>query len=117
MEPEPTLIVPGSPEALPKLLELGLPVDRSRPTVLWLDDLERYLQGTGVSRSVFEDLGKQESRVVVLATITLTANDQLHSGGGEIGYSVREILDLVEEVSLVSSSALLKAILMGLLWW
>jgi tetratricopeptide (TPR) repeat protein len=100
MEPEPTLIVPGSPEALPKLLELGLPVDRLRPTVLWLDDLERYLQGSGVSRTVFEDLGKQESRVVVLATITLTANDQLHSGKGEIGYSVREILDLFEEVNL-----------------
>src|SRR5215211_2056700 len=105
MEPEPTLIVPGSPEALPKLLELGLPVDRSRPTVLWLDDLERYLQGAGVSRTLFEDLGKHESRVVVLATITLTAHDKLHTGEGEIGRSVREILDLFEEINLPNDNS------------
>lgn len=103
IEPEPTLLVPASPEELPKLLDLGLPVDRSRPSVLWLDDLDRYLEKPGMSRALFDDLGERGNRVVVLATITLTAYDRLHDGEGQIGRSAREVLDLFETEITVSS--------------
>ena len=103
MEPEPILLVSSSPEELPRLLDLGLPGDRSRPSVLWLDDLDRYLEKPGMSRALFDDLGERGNRVVVLATMTLTAYDRLHGGEGQIGQSVREVLDLFETEITVSS--------------
>jgi len=104
MRPEPTLLVPASPAALPKVLGLDdLPVNRSRPSVLWLDDLDRYVEDPGMSRTLFDGLGKYESHVVVLATITWSAYERLRSGEGEIGRSAREVLDVFEtEISLPS---------------
>jgi tetratricopeptide (TPR) repeat protein len=94
MQPEPIMMVPVSPRALPKLLELGLPMNRSHPIVLWLDDLDRYLVDPGISRTLFDDLGKNGSHVAVLATMTLTAYDRFRSGEGEIDRSAREVLHL-----------------------
>jgi len=104
MRPEPTLLVPESPGALLKLLDLGLPVDRSRPSVLWLDDLDLYLEQSGMSRTLCDDLGKNGSRVVVLATMTGTARDRLRRGEGQIGKSAREMLNLFEtsEITLTN---------------
>jgi len=103
METEPILLVPSSPEELPELLRLGLPVDRSRPSVLWLDNLDNYLMKAGMSRARFHDLGERGNCVVVLATMTLTAQKKLQGGEGEIGRSPREILHLFEPEITVSS--------------
>ncbi len=56
-----------------------------------------------MSRALFDDLGERGNRVVVLATMTLTAYERLHGGEGEIGRSAREVLDLFETEITVSS--------------
>src|SRR4029077_4752030 len=47
MEPEPLLLVPASPRALPDLLASDEAIGNGRPAVLWLDDLARYLTVPG----------------------------------------------------------------------
>jgi hypothetical protein len=98
MQPEPILLVPATSRALPELLNRGLPMHDSRPSVLWLDELDRYLQDPGLSRALFDDLRKYKSHVVILATVTLTAYNRLHRGR-----STREILSLFETEMNLSS--------------
>jgi hypothetical protein len=74
--------------------------------VLWLDELDRYLQDPGLSRVLFDDLRKQESHMVILATITLTAYDRLRTSEDEFGRSAREILSLFEAAEITLPSEL-----------
>src|SRR2546421_122198 len=53
MEPEPLLLVPASPRALPDLLAAEAAVEDGRPALLWLDDLARYLTVPGVRPALF----------------------------------------------------------------
>ncbi|MEJ7631503.1 MAG: hypothetical protein WKF28_03295, partial [Rubrobacteraceae bacterium] len=69
---------------------------------LWLDNLDNYLMKAGMSRARFHDLGERGNCVVVLATMTLTAQKKLQDGEGEIGRSPREILHLFEPEITVS---------------
>src|SRR5215211_1708029 len=105
MRPEPTLLVPASSGALPKLLGRDLPINHSGSAVLWLDELNLYLEGPDSVRALgFADVRRSESRVVILATITLNDYKRLHETEGEIGRSTREILSLFEtaEINLPS---------------
>ncbi|CAM3539752.1 tetratricopeptide repeat protein [Kibdelosporangium persicum] len=49
---------------------------QKRPSVLWLDDLDEYLAGGGLSRAALRDLG---DRVVVLATMRAHLRDEFSS--------------------------------------
>src|SRR5947207_7982644 len=73
MEPEPLLLVPASPRALPALVAAEETVEDGRPALLWLDDLARYLTVPGVRPALFEPLRTKRAttghRAVVLATI------------------------------------------------
>src|SRR2546426_8650762 len=76
MEPEPLLLVPASPRALPDLLASDEVAEAGRPALLWLDGLARYLTVPGVRPALFESVRtRREAKrqeVVVLATITFT---------------------------------------------
>jgi hypothetical protein len=105
--PEPTLLVPQSPEALPDLIEpANFPDLRGRPAVLWLDELDRYLElsATKPLAEPLKVLSKHAPRVVVLATLTLTEYDRLRHGEGEIGRTAREILDYARDREITLSS-------------
>src|SRR5438270_12512731 len=71
MEPEPLLLVPASPRALPDLLASVAADEADRPVPLWLDDLARYLTVPGVRPALFEGVRKKANgqTVVVLATL------------------------------------------------
>ncbi|HEX9314865.1 MAG TPA: hypothetical protein VGA71_05590, partial [Actinomycetota bacterium] len=106
MEPEPLLLVPASPRALPALVAAEETVEDGRPALLWLDDLARYLTVPGVRPALFETLRtKHETKgqaVVVLATIDHTEYQALLGATGEIGRSMREILGSAFEVTVPS---------------
>src|SRR5882757_8924468 len=104
MEPEPLLLVPASPRALPDLLASEASVEDGRPALLWLDDLARYLTVPGVRPALFEGLRTKAKAqtVVVLATLNLTESGALLSATGEIGRSMREILGSAFEVTVPS---------------
>ncbi|HKN50248.1 MAG TPA: hypothetical protein VJ010_08485, partial [Actinomycetota bacterium] len=106
MEPEPILLVPASPRALPDLLASEEVVEDGRPALLWLDDLARYLTVPGVRPALFESVRtKRETKgqgVVVLATINRTESEALLGAMGEIGRSMREILGSAFEVMVPS---------------
>ncbi|MEA2592406.1 MAG: hypothetical protein QOD62_2237, partial [Actinomycetota bacterium] len=105
MEPEPLLIVPASPRAVPELLADGPGAEDGRPSLLWLDGLARYLVVAGVGQALFDNLrakGPQGKGVVVLATLTLTEYELLLGATGEIGRSLREILGSALQVTVPS---------------
>ncbi|TMK50784.1 MAG: hypothetical protein E6G66_07090, partial [Actinobacteria bacterium] len=104
MEPEPLLLVPASPRALPDLLASEAVVEDGRPAVLWLDELARYLTVPGVRPALFEGVRAKATgqAVVVLATLNLTDHDALLGAPGEIGRSMREILGSAFEVTVPS---------------
>ncbi|HEY2667546.1 MAG TPA: tetratricopeptide repeat protein, partial [Actinomycetota bacterium] len=106
MEPEPLLLVPASPRALPHLFTSDEVIGDGRPALLWLDDLARYLTVPGVRPALFESLsaraGAKGQTVVVLATLNLTESGALLSATGEIGRSMREILGSAFEVTVPS---------------
>src|SRR5438270_11286971 len=104
MDPEPLLLVPASPRALPDLLASEAAVEDDRPALLWLDDLARYLTVPGVRPALFEGVRKKANgqTVVVLATLNLTESGALLSAPGEIGRSMREILGSALEVTVPS---------------
>src|SRR5438270_7122787 len=104
MDPEPLLLVPASPRALPDLLASEAAVEDDRPALLWLDDLARYLTVPGVRPALFEGVRKKANgqTVVVLATLNLTESGALLSAPGEIGRSMREILGSAFEVTVPS---------------
>ena len=67
LRPESTLIVPAYPLALRELVDAGYEV---RDTVVWLDDLERYLVSDGLDEGLLQQLCPTwRHDVVVLSTI------------------------------------------------
>jgi hypothetical protein len=105
MEPEPLLIVPASPRAVPELLAGGTGGEDGRPSLLWLDGLARYLVVAGVGQALLDNVRAKRPRdqgVVVLATLTLTDYELLLGGTGQIGRSMREILGSTLEVTVPS---------------
>jgi tetratricopeptide (TPR) repeat protein len=69
LRPQAQLIVPavGDPTALPKLARLPLPA-RAEGSVLWLDDIDRYLGPGGLDLKVL--LAFQQQEATVVGTIT-----------------------------------------------
>ncbi|MGH3102777.1 MAG: tetratricopeptide repeat protein [Gaiellaceae bacterium] len=109
MVPEPTLLVPRSAEALPNLLDPdNFPDLGSHCAVLWLDNLDLYLGAKGLDSAHSVDrlkaLARATPRVVVAATITLTAYDRLSGTGGEIGKRALDVLEYARsgEITLAS---------------
>jgi tetratricopeptide (TPR) repeat protein len=62
---------------------------RSRPSVLWLDDVERYLGGAGLTVGMVNEL-LNEGGVVILATIRTAVLDAFGSRADEVGDDERE---------------------------
>src|SRR5262249_23496667 len=85
MEPEPLLVVPTRPRALPDLLAAGDLFEEGRPALLWLDDLARYLTVPEVYPALFAGLKAKRQQVTVLATITLTEYEAFLGATGEGG--------------------------------
>src|SRR2546429_1239347 len=103
MDPRCLLVVPASPAALPALLAGDHPPDEDgRPAVLWLDRFDHYLVLPQLRRELFDNLGSRTPRTVVLATMTLRRRAALAGTTGEIGRSIRQILDLAYELTLPS---------------
>jgi CHAT domain-containing protein/tetratricopeptide (TPR) repeat protein len=89
------------------LADLSAPLDGSEPTLLWLDDLDRYLGSGGLeprmletweSRNVDETPGG--FTVVVLATIRSEEHERRRNTPGEIGRAARLVLDRAHEIFL-----------------
>ncbi|MGH3757792.1 SEL1-like repeat protein [Actinophytocola sp.] len=68
--PDRWVLVPRSAGSLRRLVEAGCSV---RDTVIWLDDLERYLTTGGLDTALLDTLVPPRSRVVVLATMRTRA--------------------------------------------
>jgi tetratricopeptide (TPR) repeat protein len=71
------------------------------PTVLWLDDLDRYLgDASGFDRELLGRLRRPDDRTVVVATIDQTRRDALRATEGEIGRVARRILEHATEIQV-----------------
>ncbi|MGW3346435.1 hypothetical protein ACWDA3_24250 [Nonomuraea rubra] len=81
-----TLVAPYRSNAVHQAVELA---QRSRPSVLWLDDIERYLGGAGLTAGMVNDL-LDGGGVVILATIRTGALDMFGSRADETGEDERE---------------------------
>jgi preprotein translocase subunit SecA len=79
------LIIPDNAGSLPALLDVGLDFENS---VVWLDDLQRYLENTGLGRLLDSLAGSDAPRnVTILATIREKAYAPYMPGGDlESGY-------------------------------
>jgi len=77
--PDWRLIVPGSRESLAALLNVDMPL---HDTVVWLDDLERFLGPDGLTIKLLDRLaGDRSARVAVLATMRAAEWRAIADGG------------------------------------
>ena len=89
---------PGQRGALRRLLDAGLELE---DTVVWLDDLERFLGDDGLDAGLLHRLtGTVQRRAVVLSTIRAGEYAARDRGGDLLG-AERELLDqVIEELTL-----------------
>ena len=91
------LLIPRGPESMQVLAEAGFRL--SGETVVWLNDLERYLGGNGIDRLLLDRVLSGPAHVLVLATLRKSLyGAYLHGEPGgnataEMSRSVREILE------------------------
>ena len=99
--PASPLVVPGDgAEALAALVG-DAPVAGPGPPVLWLDDLDRYLEdASGFDRELLRRLRRQDGQMVIVATIDQARRDHLRGTKGEIGWVARRILEHATEIQL-----------------
>ena len=99
MRPSPGLIIPRPGT----LLELFGPsysfLFQRGPIVLWLDDLERYIESSGgLDAALLTRMISGTPATAVVATITSDRRYRLRSTSGEIGRAAREVLMLAERM-------------------
>jgi hypothetical protein len=81
---------------------------RFRPAVVWLDDLEQYLGGDGLTASQMTEVLNAGQRVLVLATMRAQEHGRYspradatgNSSGGPVVRQGRAVLDLATEIRL-----------------
>jgi non-ribosomal peptide synthetase-like protein len=100
--PTSPLVVPaGTDTSLAELVGDAPAGSDSRPPVLWLDDLDRYLgDASGFDRELLARLRGQDDRMVIVATIDQTRRDGLRGVEGQIGWVARRILEHATEVQV-----------------
>ncbi|MEV4891780.1 tetratricopeptide repeat protein [Nonomuraea sp. NPDC055795] len=103
-ESRPALLLrPSSDDALSELAAADV---RLRGTVIWLDDLERYL-ARGLNRKILRQLIGKERKggagVLVVATLRSGARAQLESAPGSLTPDAAEVLSEFVHVTLTDS--------------
>jgi hypothetical protein len=107
------LLVPkGDPGTLGKLFALDNSVQPHRPMLLWLDDLERYLDSGGLDLTLLNALAERQPPVVILATITSRRRNDLLDTPGEASRVAKLVLQKASVIQLSSrpSSSELQAV-------
>jgi tetratricopeptide (TPR) repeat protein len=94
---------PDRPEqrVLDDLSRLNLPTGRDR-SVLWLDDLHRYLQPGGLDLQVLDRLARRHPAVTVVATIPAKQRAALTAMQNDVGRVSRTVLGKALTVELPS---------------
>jgi tetratricopeptide (TPR) repeat protein len=90
------LLAPKDRSALAALAELDPQPGKGEPVLVWLDDLDRYLavEGTsGLNAALLARWAASDPPVKVLATIRLEEYGRLAAAPGELGRTVRELLN------------------------
>jgi tetratricopeptide (TPR) repeat protein/transcriptional regulator with XRE-family HTH domain len=97
------LIVPGSePGTLTRLFHEESDSKFVRwPSLLWLDDLDRYLGVGGLDLALLDRLTRHEPPVTVLATIT-SLHAEIGEAAGGAARGMRHVLDRAHELRLAS---------------
>ena len=92
-----TMVVPDPPVTTPKALA-GLADLAPRHTLIWLDDLQRYLTPDGLTEKVLDQLVSAKRGVSIVATLNTSAKAALGAGAdGTTDRSLRaEALRVVE---------------------
>jgi cellulose synthase operon protein C len=98
--PNHLLVVPVDRTSVRQLAAVDPPPYQGRPAVIWLDDLEQYLGAGGLDAKLLRAWERDPASVRVLATIRLSEHDRLYSTQGELGKTVREVLDRAEAIML-----------------
>ncbi|MGH8887600.1 MAG: hypothetical protein ACRDYX_21010, partial [Egibacteraceae bacterium] len=86
-------------------LDLSNLANRHRAVLLWLDDLDRFLDGQAPDTEMLRQWRTSGPRFVVLATVRRTEDDRLGDASGEVGRNARAVLgqacriDLPDEIS------------------
>ncbi|MFE3644029.1 tetratricopeptide repeat protein, partial [Streptomyces sp. NPDC059169] len=103
--PDARLIVPrvDGPDrrVLDDLSRLRLPTGQD-PAVLWLDDLQHYLQPDGVDLQVLDRFARRNPAVTVVATIPAKQRAALTAMENEVGRIARAVLGKAAAVELPS---------------
>lgn len=98
--PEPRLVVPHrAPGAPGALARLRLPTGGDR-AVLWLDDLDDYLQPGGVDLKVLEAFARLDPPVTVVATLTSERLTRVLSAKDEVSRTARTVLGRATRIRL-----------------
>jgi KAP family P-loop domain len=99
--PNASLLAPiPQPGVLSQLLDLNLIETSSNPIVVWLDDLDRYLDPSGVTGDVLSFLSADRDNIVILATIRSAVLDAIRQAGNTIGRNAQLILGPAHILSL-----------------
>ncbi len=99
--PDHKLITPRKATSLADLFKLDPPLDLNPyPAVLWLDDLERYLDEGTLDSKMLDDWREGSQHVMVVATMRETEHERLRNTPGDIGRTVRLVLDRATEIRL-----------------
>jgi tetratricopeptide (TPR) repeat protein len=98
------LLVPKDRVALTALAALDPLPGEGQPVLVWLDNLERYLSvaaAGGLNAALLDRWAASDSPVHVVATIRLEDHDRLMSTKGELGRTVRKLLERFDPGSLI----------------
>jgi TPR repeat protein len=98
--PECSLVVPEERDSLKAVLAVQPPLQLGN-SVVWLDDLERYLgsDGEGLSIKMLETLGSVQPAARVLATMRTTEYEK-YGSGTRVARTITEVLDRAETIRL-----------------
>ncbi|MGY2087938.1 tetratricopeptide repeat protein [Nocardia gipuzkoensis] len=80
-------------------------VDLEEPAVVWLENLDRFLTGSGaLDPALLTKLTARAARTVVVATLRSEARARLRTEGGELTHDTRVLLQEATEIRLAPTS-------------
>jgi cellulose synthase operon protein C len=92
---------PGDASRLPELLQSYDELADSNPnTVLWLDDMERFVDAGSLSVSLISRAQQKHQALVIVATLRSIEFDKLTDAAGEIGRNAKDVLNRAVRVQL-----------------
>jgi tetratricopeptide (TPR) repeat protein len=99
--PDALVVAPVQGAALRKLEELEPPLRETiaKPAIVWLDDLQDFVRA-GLTEKDVAGWARHEPRVVVVATLRGDEAGLLLATPGEVGRSMRSILESTHQVQL-----------------